>query len=464
MLKSQILILSAFALAASAFAADSDFESMFRERAKCAVSVRYSVELEENRNLETTSGTVIDETGLIIVPEKEIPVWAKPSELKDFKVFFPGGDSEGLPADYLGADAATGMNFIRIRGGLPKNLVPYSKFARAKTNYGKPVWGVGIICGDGVYEYYVLKSYVAAIGKRPLEEFSCGDRVANVGAPVFDSDGNFVGFGQTEWIDNLRLFAEKIKGMPITLADPSLTNSFILPEIVEDAVKHIPENPSMLRCGWIGLVNTKVLKRDVAKMMNIDKCALVVSEVVKDSPSGRAGLQKGDIITRADGRDIEELTRESFTLNDFYMKCARKKPNDKMTLTVIRGSDAPKDFELTVAANPKHIREAQSRYFKRLGFSVREFLFQDAVGRKNVDKNSDEAVVKYVKPNSPAASALPSRLSGDDIIKEINSKPVATYTEAVAELEKINADDKAKELVILAEDFNETKVVRIKLD
>lgn len=84
--------------------------------------------------------------------------------------------------------------------------------------------------------------------------------------------------------------------------------------------------------------------------------------------------------------------------------------------------------------------------------------------RKNFSADLDAAVVKYVKPNSPAASAMPSALAAGDLIKEVNSKPVKSYQNAVDEISKFADGGKTGEIVILAEDLKETKVVRIKLD
>ena len=117
-----------------------------------------------------------------------------------------------------------------------------------------------------------------------------------------------------------------------------------------------------------------------------------------------------------------------------------------------------------MVARPKILREAEHSYFKRLGFSIREFLLDDAINRRIFDGKTDGAVVQYVKDNSPASSALPNRLVPGYILREINGVPVKNYAEAVDTLKKFNDDTSMKELVILAEDFSQTKVVRIKLD
>ena len=42
--------------------------------------------------------------------------------------------------------------------------------------------------------------------------------------------------------------------------------------------------------------------------------------------------------------------------------------------------------------------------------------------------------------------------------------PIKSYKQAVEILSKINSDNSVKEMVILSEDYKETKLLRIKLD
>ena len=72
--------------------------------------------------------------------------------------------------------------------------------------------------------------------------------------------------------------------------------------------------------------------------------------------------------------------------------------------------------------------------------------------------------MQFVKRNSPAASAQPNGLSPSVIIREINSQPVKTYEQAVETLSKIDADKGVSDLVLLVEDYKETKLLRVKLD
>ena len=130
---------------------------------------------------------------------------------------------------------------------------------------------------------------------------------------------------------------------------------------------------------------------------------------------------------------------------------------------MLRG-DKTVSVEFEAAAYPLEFRESRYAYFKRLGFSVREFVIDDALARKMQKPAMDAPVVQFVKPNSPASSAQPNGLGQSEIIREINSVPVKSYRQAVEILSKINSDESAKDLVILSEDYKETKLLRIKLD
>ena len=215
----------------------------------------------------------------------------------------------------------------------------------------------------------------------------------------------------------------------------------------------------------MGLIDLQILKSDVAKYLGLEKkSAFVVSEIVKDSPAEKSGIKKGDIITGYNGKPIERLRNDSATLSNFWLSLAKSKPGDRIKLEIISGNSAPRELEVVLDQSPKTFRQSKFKYFKRLGFSVREFLLDDSIARKTFRRGDDMAVVQFVKPNSPASSAVPAALRQEDLIKEINSIPVKSYAHAVELLEKLESDKSAKEVVILAEDFSETKVIRVKLD
>ena len=444
--------------------ADSEFEKIFESRSKCAVVVQYVVELEEDRNKRQCVGMVAGEDGLVIVTSAEIPGMLRLESLKDFKIRIFGGDSEGYPADYLGADSITGTHFIKIRGGLKDGMLPFSSFPKADCSMGDALWGVLLDSESADFEPMMCPSTLIRRGKYPLDIGYFSSVIASNSAPIFDKSGNFDGWA-TAYDENDYLLYAGDKSGEVRLLDPHRASVMFMPSVVDELLARIPKNPAGDPFGWVGLIDLQILKSDVAKYLGLEKkSAFVVSEIVKDSPAEKSGIKKGDIITGYNGKPIERLRNDSATLSNFWLSLAKSKPGDRIKLEIISGNSAPRELEVVLDQSPKTFRQSKFKYFKRLGFSVREFLLDDSIARKTFRRGDDMAVVQFVKPNSPASSAVPAALRQEDLIKEINSIPVKSYAHAVELLEKLESDKSAKEVVILAEDFSETKVIRVKLD
>ena len=138
------VFIAAFAAYAALFADSADFEKIFRERAKSCATVKYIFEAEELRREITASGTVATKDGIILLPSSAIPYYWRPSNLKDFRVFFDGGDSDGYRADFLGVDVQWSAYFIKLRDGLPEGLRPVTDFKEAGLSVGQNVWGAAL--------------------------------------------------------------------------------------------------------------------------------------------------------------------------------------------------------------------------------------------------------------------------------------------------------------------------------
>jgi len=81
---------------------------------------------------------------------------------------------------------------------------------------------------------------------------------------------------------------------------------------------------------WLG-INIQILNDVLAEQLNVpvDR-GILINEVYANSPAAEAGLKRGDVIIRFDGRRITDETRIRTLL-------AEKKPGDKVKLTVLRG-------------------------------------------------------------------------------------------------------------------------------
>jgi S1-C subfamily serine protease len=169
---------------------------------------------------------------------------------------------------------------------------------------------------------------------------------------------------------------------------------------------------------------------------------LAVVEVMQDSPAARAGLRRGDVITRAGGKEIADV--------DNLENAFRKANGKALTLHVVRGGKE-KDLSLTPAEGPggdgPADRPREQERARPSGPSsaaaprgtaerpreqekVRPYLGLFAVGtedlsarlRKRLHLTKEEGVVVTdVAPDSPAHKA---GLEHGDVIADVNGKAI----------------------------------------
>ena len=160
-----------------------------------------------------------------------------------------------------------------------------------------------------------------------------------------------------------------------------------------------------------------------------------------------------------DGRPLPRLKPDPVVATYVEREIDRHRPGDELPFTVLRDNQRL-ELKVTLGDEPKIIREAERKYFERLGFTVREFLYGDGMARRVKLADQAGVIVDFVKSNSPAAMG---GLEFDDWIREIDGKEIKTYAEAVAALAAIEADQDRPEFVLLTSRGSETAVRRVKL-
>ena len=126
---------------------------------------------------------------------------------------------------------------------------------------------------------------------------------------------------------------------------------------------------------------------------------------------------------------------------------------------MLRGA-ARVELKATLGDEPKLMREAERKYFERLGLTAREFVYGDAVARRAKTGDRAGVVAHFVKANGPASI---SGLRSDDWIKEIDGTEITTFGAAVEKLTSIEADAARAEFVLLVSRGSDTAVLRVKL-
>jgi serine protease Do len=323
------------------------------------------------------------------------------------------------------------------------------------------VWGIGVRNKDEDFTPYILISRIGLLQSLPQRSAIALHEVAAPGLPVFNQEGGFLGLATSSFGQSYLEFSRPDRGASaIILVNVEESSVFSLAEEVLPYLGRIPKNVSGRPLAWLGAYGLEPIDPDVAQFLKLDsQGAVVVSEVLEGSPAEKAGLKDRDIIVALAGEPLPRLKPGSVVVSYIDRELARRLPGDRLTVTVLRGTERH-EIKVELGDEPKLIREASRKYFDRLGLTVREFVYGDAVALRVKSGESTGVIASFVKANSPVAV---TGLHTDDWIKEIDGSEVKTFDAAVEKLAAIEADHERSEFVILASRGGETAVLRVKL-
>lgn len=453
--------LCAFTLAGPHFGAEPG--DLLADRLKSVVAVEFTIQTEIDRRHVFVCGTVIDAAGTIVIPGGQILPGHAPDQLRDFKVYRPGAEDSSA-AVYLGQDALTGFHFLRVEDEKTREgLTPFVAHGvrQEPLRLGEEIWGVGLRAKDEDFVPYFLSSRVAMVARLPNETAIAAHDVAAPGLPVFDSTGRVVGLALNSFGQNFLLFSRTQHGTPVVLVNAEESSVVLAAGELLPHLNRIPASPAGRPVTWLGIYGIQPVDPEVAKLLKLERRGgLVVSDIMEGSPAAQAGIQDRDIVLAVDGVPLPRLKPDRVVVGYFGQEMLKRPPGTRVRLTLLRGAEQ-RDVEVTLGDEPKMVREAERRYFDRLGFTAREFLATDAILHRAKAGEHGGVVVHFLKPNSLAATA---GLRPDDWIREIDGTAVASYADAVEKLAALESDTARAEFVLLTSRGGETQVLRIKLN
>ena len=346
-----------------------------------------------------------------------------------------------------------------IESASRKTLMLFS--GRAYPELAEEIWGIGLRNKDEDFTPYLLESHVALIQALPQQIGIAQQEVAGPGLPVFNRDGVFIGLAASSFGQTFLQFSQAERGgTPIMLIDLEESCAFSLAGEVQPYLGRVPGNVNGRPLAWLGAYGLESMGRDVASFLKLsDRSGAVVSQVLEDSPAEKSGMKDGDVIVAIDGQPLPRFRPDRVVTDYVEREVERRRPGDSIALTVLRGTGRV-ELKAVLGDEPKLIREAERKYFDRLGFTAREFVYGDAVARRIRIKDSAGVVVSYVKPNSPAAVA---GIEPEDWIKEIDGRPVKSFAEGADRFSALEGDAVRTEFVLLIGRGSGTSILRVKL-
>ena len=264
----------------------------------------------------------------------------------------------------------------------------------------------GIVSGKG-----------RVIGSGPYDNFIQTDasiNPGNSGGPLVNMNGEVVGI-------NTAIVAS---GQGIGFAIPV--------NMAKEIVTQLKDKGHVTR-GWLGVAIQEVTPQ-LAKGFGLkEPKGALVSDVTKDSPAEKAGIERGDLILEFDGKDVhnsQELPR-----------IVASTPVGKTVNVKIARDSKTLDRQVKLGEmEEKQSEVAEAPSQKQLGITVQNVT--PDVARKLGLKKASGIVVTRVEPGSPAADA--GILAGD-VIQEINKKPVKDVSDFKQKVEK----EKGQESILL---------------
>jgi len=308
-------------------------------------------------------------------------------------------DGRELLAKVIGADPHTDVAVIKVEG---KNLPVMELGDSGRLEVGEWVLAFGNPFG---LTHTVTAGVVSAKGRSNIgitdyEDFIQTDAAinpGNSGGPLVNLEGQAVGISTA-------IFSRSGGYMGIGFAIPINMARKIQDQLIASG--------SVTR-GFLGVI-LQDLTPELASSFGVkERSGLLVGDVSRDSPAEAAGLQRGDVLLRLDGKPIENL-------GTFRNQIALMVPGSGIRLAVLRdGKEQTIDVKIGKRPSQERQTRGTTKPLNRIGISITA-LTPEIAGRYGYTGESG-VVIRGVQPGSIAAMA---GLRKGMLIQEVNRKRV----------------------------------------
>ena len=197
--------------------------------------------------------------------------------------------------------------------------------------------------------------------------------------------------------------------------------------LAKDFIPSLKEKGFVER-GWLGVTVQKVTPEIAESFGLTDRYGALVTDVTKDSPADKAGIQRGDIITKYNGKKIEDM-------HELPRLVASTPVGTTIPLTVFRDG---KEIELgvTIEKLKEGVVTPELIIEKMLGMKTKNL--HPAIAEQFGIRDGGAVVVLNVADGSPAAR---ENIQRGDIILEVNRKRVTSIEEMASVIKGLDKGD-----------------------
>ena len=392
---------------------------------------------QKRRSTALGSGFVIKDNGTVITNNHVIQ--------NAEGIFVKFTDGKEYEAKLIGTDPVSDIAVLKIQSN---KKFPAVKFADSdKAKVGDWVLAIGNPFGlGGTVTQGIISAINRDINMGRYDNFIQTDasiNQGNSGGPLFNMDGEVLGI-------NTAIFSNSGGSVGIGFAIPAN----FAKNVIDQLIKY-----GETKRGWLG-VRIQTVSKEIADSLGLNETiGALVTDVNKNSPADKAGLQQGDIITEFNGqkvktmRDLPRLVGEAEVGKPAKLKIWRKKRF--ITKTVVLGR-----LEDTAEFKPKKIpTKSKEQTLKILGIDIRNINDDDAKNRsKLIDKSG--VIIKKIDPNG-AMSLLAVR-PGDAIVA-LQNTPIKNARDFEKKLKKLISSGSKSILLTVVDLQNSTRYIGVKI-
>ena len=339
-----------------------------------------------------------------------------------------GTELRKYKAKKVGTDPGTDVALLKID---EKNLPAIAFADSEKARAGDIVLAIGNPFG---LRQTVTMGIISAVGRGGMgivdyENFIQTDAAINMGnsgGALVDTQGRLLGI-------NTAIFSRSGGNQGVGFAIPA--------NLARDVMQSLRERGRVVR-GYIG-ASVQTLTPELAEAMKLkgQPTGALVGEVVPKSPSEKAGMKTGDVITAVNGKKISDA-------RELRLMIGSMAPGTKVQIEVNREGQS-KIFNVELAEMPPGEAEqgaetspeesAQPEKATVFGGVAVADITDDIRTALNLSKDVKGAVIAEIDADSPAAKA---GLREGDVIQEVNKQPVRNAKDLVAISKKLKPNEK----------------------
>lgn len=290
-------------------------------------------------------------------------------------------DGREFSATVSGSDPRTDLAVLKIN----ETNLPYLSFGSSdELEIGEWVIAIG---SPFALESSLTVGVVSAKGRQDLgitslEDFIQTDAVVNPGnsgGPLLNLQGQVIGV-------NTAILSRTGGYMGIGLSIPSHIVQNVMDQIINrGAVHHV----------YLGAV-IQSIDQELASALGLEKQeGVLISDVMKDSPASKGGLQQGDVIMEYNGKAAKNISK-------FRNEIAMMQPGETVQLKILRNN---KSINLKI---PLEVQKEEgvnlAEMTQKLGIEV-ENATPEMATKFNIPSDASGVIVTKVQPGSAAQLA-----------------------------------------------------------